>query len=301
MKKEVKIGIFSLGMILLLFWGINFLKGKSMFTSTNTYYTSFRDVDGLAVSGDVMFRGMKVGTITGIKFNPQSPENIVVEFTVPKKYPVPNDSRMSTINPYIVGGKIMVVEYGHSAVMYQDGDTIPSNVKPQIMSQLTDGFDVFKEQAADLIVNLNQALGSMGTLLSEENVKNISETMAGVNHIVNNDLKKTVANLNSLTGKLNDNTEQIDRILVNIGDVTDSLAAANIPMLVGNINQTVEELNDVIASVTKGEGNLAMLLNDPGLYEALKDSSENLAALLEDMKAHPKRYVHFSVFGKKDK
>lgn len=300
MKKEVKIGIFAFLMLILMFWGINFLKGKNLFTRSHTFYTTFRDVDGLNVSGDVMFRGMKVGTITDIVFNPDTPESILVEFTVPKKYPVPNDSRITTINPYIIGGKVMVVEYGHSPEMYQSGDTIPSLAKPELLTQVSDALGPIKEQLSHITSSLSRTLDNVNSLLSEENVQSITSTLSGVDYMVNNDLKAAVANINAISRSLNNNTADIDRILSNVGDFTDSLNTVNLPLLVANINQTVAELNGVVSKMNEGDGSLALLLNDPALYEGLQSSAENLSTLLDDLQTNPKRYVHFSLFGRKN-
>ncbi|MDR0954637.1 MAG: MlaD family protein [Rikenellaceae bacterium] len=300
MRKEVKIGIFAFLMLILLFWGINFLKGKNLFTTSHTFYTTFRDVDGLNVSGDVMFRGMKVGTITDIVFNPQTPGAIVVEFTVPRKYPVPNDSRITTINPYIIGGKVMVVEYGHSPEMYQSGDTIPSVAKPELLTQLSDAFEPLKDQLSEIVTGLNRTLNGLDGLLSEQNLQSLSGTFANVERLTGS-LQTSANNINAITANLRDNGENIDRILTNASEFSDSLRSLQLSALVGDLSATLAELNGVIEKANSGDGSLALLLNDPALYEGLQTSSENLSGLLEDLKANPGRYVHFSLFGRKEK
>ncbi len=298
MKKEVKIGIFAFVMLLLLFWGINFLKGKNLFTNSHTFYTTFRDVDGLSVAGDVMFRGMKVGTITDIVFDPSTPERIVVEFTVPKKYPVPNDSHITTIAPYIIAGKVMVIEYGRSPEMYRSRDTIPSIVKPDLLGQMVDGLEPIKDRFTEALNGLNRTLGKLDILLSEENLEHLSGTFAHVEHLTGS-LQASAENIDAITANLRDNGENIDRILANAGEFTDSLRSLRLAQVVGNLNATLAELNAVAAKVDRGDGSLALLLNDPALYEGLKSSSESLDALLEDLKDNPGRYVHFSLFGRK--
>lgn len=300
-RKEVKIGIFAFVMLLLIFWGINFLKGKNLFTRSDTFYTTFRDVDGLSVSADVMFRGMKVGTITDIVFNPATPERIVVEFTVPRKYPVPNDSRISTIHPYVIGGKVMVVDYGHSPEMYQSGDTIPSVSGPDLLSQVSDAVGPLKEQLTDLVANFDLTLDNLNRLLSEENLQSIGHTLSGIDRMVNTDLRVAAANINAISSSLKGNTADIDRILSNVGEITDSLSTVDFSRLMADIDRTVAELNGVVTQIRGGDGSISLLLNDPALYENLQASSESLNLLLEDLKARPGRYVHFSLFGRKDK
>ena len=300
MKKEVKIGIFAFLMLLLLYWGINFLKGKNLFSSSHTFYTTFRDVDGLNVSGDVMFRGMKVGTITDIVFNPKTPETIVVEFTMPRKYPVPDDSRVSTSNPFIIGNKIMVIEYGNSPRMYQSGDTIPSVAKPELLSQVSDALGPVKEQIADLVSSLNRTLGNLDTLFSEQNLQNISGTLANI-RMLSSKLDTSMENVSAITGNLKDNSGNINRIIGNVGDFTDTLSQLQLTGMIEKLHSTVDGLNEAVAKINEGDGSLGLLLNDPALYEGLQSSSENLSILLEDLKANPGRYVHFSLFGRRNK
>ena len=286
-------------MVILLFWGINFLKGKNLFTSSHTFYTSFDNVQGLNVSADVLFRGIKVGTVTDITFDPKTPDHIVVEFTVGKKYPLPNDSHVTTNSP-IIGNKTLIVEYGRSPEMYRNGDQIPSISKPDMLGQLTDGLGPVKEQLTNIVNNLAKTLDKVNNLLSEENLESISGVLSGANYVVNNDLRATMANVNAITRQLNQNMVDVDRILANVGEVTDSLSSINLSILVDNINQTVTELNGVVTKLNEGDGTISLLLNDPALYQGLQSSSENLNLLLEDLRSNPKRYVHFSLFGRKN-
>ena len=299
MRKEVKIGLFAFVMLILLFWGINFLKGRNLFTSTHTFYTTFENVEGVNVSADVMFRGIKVGTITDITFNPESPDRIVVEFTVAKKYPLPNDSRMTAASPMIIGNKTLIIEYGRSPEMFQNRDTIPSIAKPQLLGQLTDGLGPIKEQLGDMVNNLNRAVDNFNALLSEENVENISGTLANV-RVLSAKLQTSIDNVNAITGNLKDNGGNIDRILSNVGEFSDSLNSLDLASTLENLNSTVTGLNEVVTRLYEGDGNVAQFLNDSELYEGLKSSSENLSLLLEDLRANPKRYVHFSIFGRKN-
>jgi phospholipid/cholesterol/gamma-HCH transport system substrate-binding protein len=300
LTKEVKIGLFVVGTAALLFWGINFLKGKNLLTRSHTYYTTFREVDGLNVSTEVLFRGMKVGSVTDVIFDPSAPERIVVEFTVPSKYPVPVDSRIDTHNTYVIGGKVLVIEYGRSPESFRNRDTIPSIDRANPIDNIMGQFGEVKQTATDLADNVNRTLDALNALLSEENIRNLSGAMAGLNRVISTDLHGTLSNLNALTASLNAGSHQIDRILANAGNFSDSLATIDLPELVGNINATVLTLNEVVTKINEGEGSLSQLVNDRELYEGLKSSSESLDLLLKDLKENPKRYVHFSVFGRKE-
>ena len=286
-------------MLILMYWGINFLKGKNLFSGSHTFYTTFDNVEGLNVSADVLFRGIKVGTVTDITFDPKTPEYILVEFTVGRKYPLPNDSYITTDSP-ILGNRTLIVAYGHSPEMYRNGDRLPSVSKPGMLGQLTDGLGPVKEQLTAMVSNLNRTLSGLDSLLSAENLENISGTLAHV-RVLSGKLQTSVDNVNAITGNLRDNGDNITRIVENVGDFTDSLKTLELAAVLDNLNSTVHTLNAAVAKINEGDGSAALLLNDPALYEGLQASSENLSLLLGDLRANPGRYVHFSLFGRKNK
>lgn len=297
LRREAKIGIFGVAMLILLFWGINFLKGKDIFTLSNTYYTTFSEVEGMKVSSDVMLKGMKVGSITDIIYDPSVSDKIIVEFTIRSKYKIPDNSTMTTYSAYVIGGKVLVLDYGNSATSYKDRDTIPSVIKPGLVDIATQEFENIKNKAGELVDNINLTLASVNNLLSERNVDNIGGTLSGLNYIVNKDLKGITANLNTVTHTLSENADNINNIISNVNTFSDSLKSIDLPQLINNVNATIAELNATIAKVNNGDGTAAKLLNDAALYEDLVSASRNLSLLLEDLKANPKRYINISVFG----
>ncbi len=300
-RREVKIGIFGVAMLVLLFWGINYLKGKDLFVSTNTYYTTFAEVNGLKISTDVMVKGIKVGTITDIKYDPQVSPLVIVEFNTKSEYRIPNDSRVEAFNTLVLGGTVLNVEYGSSPVFYHDHDTIPAIEKPGLLSLATNQFDSIKSKAYELVENINGTLVRVNALLNEENVKNIGSIIAGANRLVSTDLRGAARNLNDVTRTLSENTGKMDSILTNVEAFTEELSNIRLAATMERIDATVTELNTALEKINEGDGTASRLLNDPALYDNLTEASRNLSVLLEDLKAHPKRYVHFSVFGRKDK
>lgn len=301
LKKEVKIGLFGVAMLLVLLWGINFLKGKDIFVSTRTYYTTFDKADGLKPSTEIRIKGLKIGSVTGIHYNPLYDKHIVVEFTVGTGYKIPVDSRIVAYNTFIVGGTVLNLEYGGSDSFFEPHDTIPSVGAKDAINMITTEVEEIKDRTYILMEKLNTTFDNVNNLLNEENISNLNNTLKHVNDIVGNDIREITQNLNSLSKTLNDNTSKIENIVDNVEEFSDSLAQINVNELVGNMNTAIAQLNDVLEKVNEGEGTVSKLINDTALYDSLVTASSNLGLLLEDIKAKPGRYVRFSVFGKKDK
>lgn len=301
LRKEAKIGIFGILMLLLLIWGINFLKGRDIFVSTRTYYTTFDKADGLKPSTEIRLRGLKIGQVTDITYNPLKDDKISVEFTVNAGYKIPVDSRIVAYNTYIVGGTVLNLEYGASGTFFEHYDTIPSVGAKDAVNMLANEVEEIRDKLYSVVTNLNSTLGSVQSVLNDENVEALGNTLKNVDRIIATDIQDITQNLNSVSKVLSDNTSRIDNIIGNVENFSDSLAVINITQMVAGINNTVGQINELIAKVNEGDGTLPMLINDRALYDSLVSASGSLSVLLDDLKANPKRYVHFSLFGRKNK
>ncbi len=307
LKKEVKIGIFGLAMIALLIWGINFLKGTELFTSSQTYFATYDQVSGLQKSASVVIKGFKVGTITGMNYDIDGSGKIIVELSVKSKYKIPADSRARIFSDGLLGGKAIELVLGSSPECLRSGDSLISETDKDLLDVAGSEIEMVKQKLGDLVNNVNNTLGAVNQLLGEENQANIGRTLENLanltgnaNRLVINEtamIHQLIANLNTLSRSLSDNSGRIDNILANAESFTDSLSRAEIPTLVANLNSAVTSLNTTLGKIADGEGTAGKLVGDETLYNNLVVVSENLSALLEDLKTNPKRYVHFSLFG----
>ncbi len=310
LNREFKIGFFGIIMIAALYWGVNFLKGTDLFTSTVHYYAAYDQVNGLQPSASIVVKGFKVGSVSDIAYDPQRSKNVVVEFAVKSKYRIPRDSKARIFSDGIMGGKAVELELGASTDFLHEGDTLFSEINKDFLEVAGSEFEFLKQRANDLIGEVLVTLKSINALIGDnsasiratlDNMEAISGDLRGVLSDQKGNLGETMANLNALSHSLERSSGQIERIVANTADFTDSLSNAQIPSAVAELKGAVGSLGDILGKIESGEGTLGMLVADKALYDSLVASSANLSALLEDLRKHPSRYVNISVFGRRDR
>ncbi|MCC8088154.1 MAG: MlaD family protein [Rikenellaceae bacterium] len=300
-RKEVKIGIFGILMLFLLVWGVDYLTGTNIFVSNNTYYAQFDKADGLKSSTEIRLRGLKIGTVTGVGYNPLVDDKVIVEFTVKSDYKIPVDSRIVAANTLIISGTVLDLEYGQSHIYFHGGDTIPSVGAKDAIGMISSEIEEIKDKVYTLLNNLNTTLDNVNTALNEDNLNNIGNAIKNIDNLIAEDLSEIARNLNYVTGSLSENSYRIENILANVDEFTDSLNSIDLTGLVSEFNTTVNNLNEITSKLNEGSGTIAQLINNDSLYDSLVSATGNLSLLLDDIKANPKRYVSISVFGGRNK
>lgn len=306
MKREVKIGIFAVVMLLALWAGIRFLSGIDIFSRNLTYYASYENASGLQTAAPVTIHGVKVGTIESITFDPKKGNDVEVAISVKRQYRLPKDTRAVIYNDGIMGGKAIMLELGTSTEMLQRGDKIISVAGADMMASIGGELGDLKGKISVVADNLAKTLENINTLV-EQNTESLSGTMSNLNSISSSldgvlkterkNIEGIVTSLNGLAEMLDQNTERFDRIISNVDAVAEQLEQAQVDSLVRAFTSTADNLSTMLASINAGEGSLGELLNDKELYDNLTQASSNLSVLLADLKEHPARYVHLSVFG----
>lgn len=307
MKREVKIGIFAI-VILLCFWAaIRFLSGIDIFSRNMIYHATYSNVSGLQSAAPVTINGVKVGTVETIDLKDST---VVIDIAINRKYRIPKDSKAKIYSDGVLGNKAVAIELGSSAQMLQKGDTIASAVNRDLMDVAGSELEFFKQKLSTITDDLSVTLRNLNSLI-ENNSDDFSATMSHLNSISasldqvltreKTDLVSIVNSLEQLARTLSDNSHHLENIMVNADSFSQQLEAARIDSLAASFNRTATQLSTMLEQVNSGQGSLGKLLTDQALYDNLTAASQNLSLLLEDLKAHPKRYVHFSVFGRKDK
>lgn len=302
MKKEVKIGMFAVAMILCAWGGIRFLSGVDIFSRNVDYYAVYDQVNGVQGASPVMMRGVKVGTVSEILFDPARSSQVVLRLTVRRQYPIPSDSEAKIVSSSLMGSKAIEIVLGESSVRLEKGDTIRSGYSRDMMDTALTELDFFKEKISRLTEELSRTLTGISTLV-ESNSSNIGELTAHLNSIAGNldevlsaeksGLRSAVAGISEFSQTLGQNAGRVDTLMGNLTRFSDNLAEADLKAAVGR-------LNDILDRIDSGEGTVGKLMNDAELYENLQQASENLSVLLADLKENPKRYVHFSLFGRSE-
>ena len=311
--KEAKIGIFAVISLAALFWGVNFLKGKNIFSRTNTYYAIFNRVDGLKPTNDVLLSGYKVGLVKSIKFEEGHTGRLIVTLLVEKRYQIPRNSIVKLISADLMGGKAIRLEVTPNDEFHQSGDTLKSSIETGLLDQLVFEMVPIKEKAERLMEDMEIALEVIAKVFNEQNrdnltqsieslrssLGNIDELTGELNGMLSDDegkLLQIVNNVHSISQNLKDNSDDIDLIVKNISSISDTLAKANLSQTLAQTDSAMVSFNQIVTKINRGEGSMGMLINNDTFYNNLENASRNLELLLYDMKVNPKRYVNISLF-----
>lgn len=301
-SKELKIGIYFIVTIVALYWGINFLKGKDIFSKVNTFYAIYDNVEGLQSTSNVYMKGLKVGTVESIVFE-EKKQMFTVKMRIQSKYNIPQNSIAHLYSSDILGNKAIKIEVSNDSVFLTNNSTMRSIIDNDLTTTLVNEIIPLKKGAEKLIDELNQTFQSVNNVLDTNTVVNIrtsvanlSKTLANVEQMTSslaNDRQKIsaiLANTESITNNLKGNNEKITNIISNLSSVSDSLSTIKLA-------NAVNELEKVIRQINSGNGTLSKLVYNDSLYINLNKSLNSVDLLLKDLREHPKRYVNLSIFG----
>jgi phospholipid/cholesterol/gamma-HCH transport system substrate-binding protein len=310
LSNEVKVGAVAIVTILVFIWLYNFLKGKEYFKSTVYYYSVYDHVGGLAESSPVEINGYKVGVVQSIDFVNETSGKLLVVFSVNKGFKLPKNTVAEITPVSIIAGMKVQFVYGNGPGFYSPGDTIPGRLAETLLNIVETELHPIKEKMISLINVLDSTISSLNEIMDPEFRKNLQGTMANLNstsesidNIIGSkekDLKATLENISKFSRMLSDNTEKMSSTFSNLESITDTLAAADIYTSVLNLKKSLEKASSLIDNLNNGKGSAGQLFTNDSLYINLNNSLANLNLLLQDMKTNPKRYVHFSLFGKKN-
>ena len=303
MRRELKVGLFAVA-VLLVGWGvIRFLQGSDVFSSYNTYYAYYDNVGGIQPASPVMIQGVKVGSVLEVELNEDPTKGVEVTLSVEERYGVPADSKAKIFSDGLMGGKAVEIVYGTSAEMIPNKGTINAEMSQDLMEMASSEMENIIAKVTAIMDGMTTTLESVNNLIAantdniSEIVKNVDGVTGSVNEMLAKEkqhLEEAMASLSRFSKSLGDNAEQVDSIIGNMNTFSTKLAEADI---VSEIEATVAQLNKVLATVNDSEGSVGKLLDDAELYDNLTEASANLSALLADLQENPHRYINVSVFG----
>lgn len=294
LTKEVKIGMAGIVALCVLIYGINYLKGIHLFKPTSYFYVQFQDINGLTKSSPVFADGFRVGIVRALHYDYTQPGNVLAEIEVEPDLRIPKGSTAELIAEMLGGVKMTLLLANNPRERYQVGDTIPGRLNSGMMDQAAK----MLPQLEKMMPKLDSILTSLNTLLADpalaatlHNVEDLTASMAGTSRQLQSLMRNDIS---QLTAKLNHIGENVEAMTDNLKQIDYAAAMQKVDATLANVRSLTDKLN-------QPDNTVGLLLNDPALYQNLNATTANAAALLEDLKAHPKRYVHFSLFGKKDK
>lgn len=302
--KEIKIALVAIIGIVVLFFGMHFLKGMPVFSNDDVYYATFDNIDGLSSSNPIYADGYQVGTVKSIDYNYEERGKVVVEFQVDNGLRIPKGSKAEIESDLMGNIKMNLLLANNPRERVEHGDTIEGGLNAGMMGTVQSLVPVIERmlpKVDSILASVNALLADPSLSRSLHNVEAISSDLT----VTTSQLNKLMAEVNgkmpSLLGKADYALDKAGTTLDNTSKLTGNLAQIDIASTMSKVDKTLANVQDVTDKLNNPNGSVGLLLNDPGLYNNLNSTMQSANSLLVDLRQHPKRYVHFSLFGKKDK
>lgn len=296
-NKEVKIAIVAICGLVILFFGMNFLKGLNLFSSANKYMISFKDISGLASSSPIYADGYKVGVVKNIIYDYNNTGGTMVEAEIDEKLRIPKGSSAEIVSDMLGNVKVNLLLANNPRERVMPGETIQGGINDGALGQMKNMIPTVMQilpKIDSIVTSVNLLLANPAIASSLQNV----ETVTG-------NLTVTTRRLNSLLASLESSVPGIvtrtDSILHNANTLAKNLNQIDVAGTVARVDETLDNVEKFTEQLNNNQGTLGLLMRDPSLYNNLNSTMRSADSLLIDLKAHPKRYVHFSLFGRKDK
>jgi len=300
LSNEIKTAILVLSGILMFIVGFSYLKSNNIFSSDRTFFAIYDDIEGVSVGTPVTVSGFNVGSIQDISFY-QNTMDILVKFRVENKVKFSKNSVAQIYETGLIGGKALAI-LPNNGPLAQSGDTLRSSIAPGLTELVNDKLSPLQEKIESTFVSADSLLKNINNVLDVNSQNQIKESFSQLSDLAIN-LKESAENLNSIINsneiKINDIVSNVDNFSSNFSSLSNSFS--DVEVIIGNITKTSNNLNSIIDEISSGDGTFNQLIYDDSMIKSLNEASNNLNLLMEDLRLNPKRYVHFSLFGKKNK
>lgn len=317
-SNETKIGAITLVTIALLFFGFNFLKGKSVFKSGFFLKARFEKTKGLQASNPVVINGYQVGTVYSIDAEDKNLTHVIVEIKLNDNFNIPVNS-VASISSNPLGSSSIVIEKGNSTQFLKSEQSLTtSEGAGGLMSQLTDKLGPVTDGLTQSLVDLDSLFNNLNSVLNDNNkaqlatiLNNMNQTTAhfavmsaSMQQLLNSQsgaVAKTMNNMATFTGNLNTNNAKINSSIANMEKMSQNFSELDLKSTLANMNASINSLKTSMEQLNSTNGTVGALLNDRTMYDRINATIRSMNTLLDDLRVHPKRYVNISIFGKKDK
>lgn len=319
LSKEFRIGIVVICAIAAFIWGLNFLKGSNLFTSKYFLYSIYPKIDGLIPANPILVNGYKIGQINEIKLIKRNGVNMVlVKFLLTEDLEIPKNSIARAVSSDLLGSKAVEIVFSNEKEMVHNGDTLLAEAEQGLKESVDKRIAPLQAKAENLISSIDSVMTVVNLVLNNKTRENLDKSFESIRKAIltleqtayklddmiaseKTKISSVITHMNSITNNLDKNGQKIDNIIANVSTVSDSLAKSDLKAAIADADKSLKELNMVLARINAGQGTLGKLAKNDSLYNNLNKSSEDLDKLLKDLRINPERYIHFSVFGRKEK
>ena len=302
LSKEIKAAFFVLSTILLFIFGFNFLKGSSLLDKQKTIYAVYDEVDGLLVGANVMINGLSIGNVTELDFLPNSTK-ILVTIKVKDMLNFSSKSTASIYETGVLGGLAISIDpiFERESIV-KTGDTLNSSVRPGLTELINRQIEPLSRQLQSTITSVDSIFTGASNVLNKQTQEEIKESinvLTSAIKAINSSsiiIEKTLTDKNS---QINNTIDNFEKISSNLSEVSGELNSFGLSNLLSNLEVSVDGISSIVNKLDSDKSTIGKLINEDEVYNNLNSSIESLNSLISDIKANPKKYVHFSVFGRK--
>ncbi|MDX9748262.1 MAG: MlaD family protein [Paludibacter sp.] len=297
-SREFRVGLLAVTAVFVLYFGLNFLKGVDIFKAVNTYYGVYEHIDGLVPSAPVYVKGLKVGQVEAVEYDFSKATSFKVKISVNRDIHLPLGTRIELFDDGLMGGKAIQLVYepfSASTAMHKSGDILVSSLGGGLLTELSGSLipkiETIATQADSLLRSVRLLIDGQSVQNSlaslETTTADLASSSAALKRMMNNEVPSVLRNVNALT--------------VDFRSISTNLKSIDFAATVQQVDLTIRDLRTISNGISNGQGSLGLLLNDPQLYQNLNNTANSADKLLIDLQSNPKRYVHFSLFGSKNK
>ena len=308
-KNFIKIGLLAALALVILVWGLSFLKGDSLFKAENHYVAIYNKLDGLAESNPVMLSGYRIGAVENIGFEEQDNElKIIVKMKISNDFQLPIGTTAKIVNIDIMGTKgVEIIRPKTVNGYYSNGDTVNSAIDGGIIDQLLDFVLPMKEDLAGFLTTSDSVMHALNLLLNEKNRTNLSVSLAGLSEVADhlsknaNHIDSIMRNFDKAARMLGRSSGNIERAINNFATVSDSLAGLGLTQTLHEAEEALKKANRLLNTINDGNGTAQQILTNDTLYYNLQEATVRINRILDEFEKHPKKYINLSIFGGKEK
>ena len=305
MSKELKTGIIAVIIIGISIWGFNFLKGQNLLDpGSRTFKVEYARIGGLSESSTVTINGLKVGKVDNIEFDTSVEKrgHLLVTFIIDNDFEFSKRSIVKIYSPNPLSGSNLAIIPNYEGDIAASGDLLQGEMEESLFTSIGERLNPLQQKIESVIVRTDSLFGGLNKILNDNTINGINTSIANLSATII-DIRKTIESVNSMVSDNQENLkitiENTKNITANFSKVSDNINTVDFKKIIDKADEAVGNFNEMSKKINAGEGTIGQLLNDKRMYDNLEAATGELEQLLRDIKLNPKRYIHFSVFGKR--